>query len=264
MSDDHEFYIGWQEEMPKKNKSFLKKIITALFVAIPILTFLVVWFQKPFNQHQFEFGTLTEVTGTYYDAPLPILIADNGVLPEEHSSNILLVGYGKFGARGIMNAIEEKNSALHGKKITLSGTLIYGDGKTLMELTDEANSLIKIDPQPSNTAPLASKVDINIKGEILDPKCYFGVMKPGEGKVHKSCAIRCISGGIPPVLKYKTDDPKNPFRYYLVLDESGQEINKEILPFVAEQVIAQGKTHQWMDWDFLYVNLDQLKLAKGE
>lgn len=24
-------------------------------------------------------------------------------------------------------------------------------------------------------------------------------MKPGEGKAHRACAIRCIAGGIPPV-----------------------------------------------------------------
>ena len=42
---------------------------------------------------------------------------------------------------------------------------------------------------------------MDVKGEIVDPKCFFGVMKPGEGKPHKDCAIRCILGGIPPVLK---------------------------------------------------------------
>ena len=26
-------------------------------------------------------------------------------------------------------------------------------------------------------------------------------MNPGEGKVHRDCAVRCISGGIPPALR---------------------------------------------------------------
>ena len=28
--------------------------------------------------------------------------------------------------------------------------------------------------------------------------CFLGVMKPGRSKPHRACAVRCISGGIPP------------------------------------------------------------------
>jgi hypothetical protein len=38
----------------------------------------------------------------------------------------------------------------------------------------------------------------NLRGEIVDTKCYLGVMTPGEDKVHRGCAVRCISRGVPP------------------------------------------------------------------
>jgi hypothetical protein len=43
-------------------------------------------------------------------------------------------------------------------------------------------------------------------GEIVDSKCYLGVMNPGALIPHRACAIRCISGGIPPVLLVRQSD----------------------------------------------------------
>lgn len=261
MSKKEDFYIGWQENMPASNSSFLRKRLIPLFVGIPILVFLFVFFQKPYNAHFFEFGNVKEITGTYFHSPFPVLVADAGTLPENLAKEILLVGYGKFGAKGIMETIQANNENLHGKKITLSGTLIHGDNKTLMELTNEANSLIRIDdgkarPAERTLAPTA----ITVQGEILDPKCYFGVMKPAIGKIHKSCAIRCISGGIPPVFRNETGDAQRPYDYYLMVDKNGKTINQHVLPFVAEQVSLEGTTNAINNWKILYVDIGQLEM----
>ena len=261
MSDKNEFYIGWKNEIPKESKSLLKKILIPLFVFIPILFFVIVLLQKPFNNHFFEFGQTSEITGTYFHSPFPMLIADDQMIKEGLSKDILLVGYGKFGAAGTMKSIQEKSGDLNGKKITLQGTLTYGDGKTLLELTQEGASLVKIENQSVANSPLNTPTAISVQGEIIDPKCYFGVMKPGEGKVHKSCAIRCISGGIPPVLRHETGDTKTPYHYYLLVDQKGNDINKNILPFVAEQVSISGMTNSFSSWDILYIDVDDLKLV---
>ncbi len=263
MREEKDFYIGWKEEVPPENASFLKKILILLFILIPILVFAVVFFQKPFNNFKFEFGKTTSITGTYYENPIPILIADKGMLADSLSHDIILVGYGKFGAKGIIKNIEKDKGSLNGKKITLEGTLIYGDGKTLLELTAAEKALKEVLNMPTKK-PLAKLMtkDISLAGEIIDPKCYFGVMKPGEGKIHKSCAIRCISGGIPPVLKTKNKQNLN--QYYLLLDQSGQAINKQVLPFVAEQITISGKTNQVSNWDVLYINIDELKIIQNQ
>jgi hypothetical protein len=41
---------------------------------------------------------------------------------------------------------------------------------------------------------------IEVRGEIVDSKCFLGVMVPGSGKTHKDCASLCLRGGIPPAL----------------------------------------------------------------
>jgi len=36
------------------------------------------------------------------------------------------------------------------------------------------------------TPPKEMISKMTLQGEIIDPKCYFGVMKPGKGKIHRS------------------------------------------------------------------------------
>ena len=62
-----------------------------------------------------------------------------------------------------------------------------------------------------------------LRGEIVDIKCYLGVMKPAHGKPHRSCAARCISGGIPPVLMVKDRDGDTNY-LLLVSAEFGQTL----------------------------------------
>ncbi len=263
MKNNKDFYIGWQEKMPDATRAFLKKVVWGCLAILLLLAFVVVALQKPFSSHVFEFGQVKQFSGTYLKAPLPMLLADPGQVPAAYSDNILLVGYGKFGARGIMENIEKAQGNLSGQQITLAGTLIYGDGKTLLELTDQEAAFIGKNKNPGIPPPTLSAFEtISLEGEILDPKCYFGVMKPGEGKIHKSCAIRCISGGIPPVFRPVKNNPSDEYRYFLLLDETGAALNHDILPFVAEQVQIDGKASKLLDWDVLYVNRNQIQLKK--
>lgn len=75
-------------------------------------------------------------------------------------------------------------------------------------------------------------------------------MKPAEGKVHKSCAIRCVSGGIPPVFRVKTEGKNT---YYVLRGAEGEPINKEILPFIGEPVSLNGEASEENGWGVLKV-----------
>ena len=263
MKKEKPFYIGWQDKMPEEHKSTVKKFIILVFVALPILAFSIIYAQRGFNNHQFELGKSTELTGIYHGTPVPTLEVLRSEMKAELSNHVLLVGYGKFGAEGIMENIAKQKGNLDGKRITLNGTLIYGDGKTVLELSKKSKSLVAIhediintnDGKQNSTFPLN-----DVTGEIVDPKCYFGVMKPGEGKIHKSCAIRCISGGIPPVLKTKTDQNKN--EYYILLGEKGEKINHQILDKIAEKVTVSGVTTQLHGWNYLYLNPELVKIIR--
>jgi hypothetical protein len=92
---------------------------------------------------------------------------------------------------------------------------------------------------------------ITLRGEIIDPKCYLGAMKPGGGKTHKACAMRCVSGGIPPMLVTRDGDGGETF-YLLVLPD-GCAANEAAYPFLGDRVELQGRLEQQDDMLILKV-----------
>jgi hypothetical protein len=111
--------------------------------------------------------------------------------------------------------------------------------------------MIELVPNSIRAVPLLSdeaagqtarEIDLGvftIVGEIVDTKCYFGVMNPGKGKVHKDCAVRCISGGIPPALLVRSQDGES--TVFLLVGADGRQLHGEILNKVGEPVEIQGR-----------------------
>ena len=254
-----EYYIGWNDKIPDRNKKALKKILIPTFVLIPVIAFVLVFFTKPFTDHTFELGSVKEFTGVYFGKPFPVLFLDKGQFPKGFDPYAMLVGYGKSGATGLIHSIESFQGSLSGKKIKIQGTLIYGDGKILIELTKKENSLLDIlNHNKRQSQELLKAKNVELKGEILDPKCWFGAMKPAEGKVHKSCAIRCISGGIPPVFRTH-DGSRN--TYYVLKGEKGRDISREILQYIGEPLLISGKVFKQNGWQIININPKEIKHA---
>jgi hypothetical protein len=253
--EDGAFYIGWMPKAPKTFAKHVKKVLLILFPVALIIAYLLSTSQKKFSTANFEYGKLTEVKGIYYNKPVPMLkVFDKNNL----SMTILLVGYGKHGAEtAIMELEKAKGISLNGKEVTLKGTLIYGDGKTLLQIDKNDDPIVNIGA--GSTFQLQQK-DLGtqtISGEIIDPKCYFGVMKPGEGKVHRDCAIRCILGGIPPVLHVQNE--KGESNYYLIVGPNGEKINEAVQDIVAEPVSIEARVMQQDDWIILYTGKENIK-----
>ena len=80
---------------------------------------------------------------------------------------------------------------------------------------------------------------VTLRGEIVDSKCYLGVMNPGNGKVHRDCAVRCISGGAPPA--FVALDAEGDSRVLLLVGSDGRQLNREVLSFVAEPIEVSGE-----------------------
>lgn len=250
-----EFYIGWMAKAPKSFAKHVKKVLIVLFPFVLIIGYLLSTKQKKFSTTNFEFGKTTEVKGVYYNKPVPILkVFDKNNL----SITMPLVGYGKHGAEtAIVELEKEKGTSLNGKEVTLKGTLIYGDGKVLLQIDKNDNPIVNIGAE--STTQLQEKELGNqvIRGEIIDPKCYFGVMKPGEGKVHRDCAIRCILGGIPPVLHVQNG--KGESNYYLIVGPNGEKMNEAVQDVVAEPVSIEARVVQQDDWIILYTGKEGIK-----
>ena len=255
--EDPGFYIGWMPNAPSGLAKHLRKTIVILLPFVLLVAGMLALIQKKFGTGNFEFGILTEVKGVYFSAPFPGIKVINGkdIFGNISYVTIPLIGYGKFGAESALAAIEkEKKISLNGKQVTMKGTLLYNDGKLLMQIDANDHFLSVLGSEAdSSLRPIAQDLGIQtISGEIIDPKCFFGVMKPGEGKPHKDCAIRCILGGIAPLLKV-TDRMGNK-NYYLIAGSQGEKMNESVKDFVAEPVMINARVVKYDDWIILYVS----------
>jgi hypothetical protein len=146
----------------------------------------------------------------------------------------------------------EAGKPLENREITLRGQLMYGDGKVIMQIDKKEKPLLNVSMNEKGKSSPIDLGNLSFSGEIVDPKCYFGVMKPGEGKAHKDCAIRCILGGIPPVLAITN---KNGARNYVLLTSSNSKrINEWAQDFVAVPSEVSGHAVQIDNWIVLQVN----------
>ena len=234
--------------MPERNKKALRFLLTPLFLLLPLVVYVIVALETPFNDHHFELGTIREFEGVYFNDPQPVLVLNAAHVPAGYDREALLVGYGKFGAASTMAQVMERTGPLQGREIQLRGTLLYGDEKIVIELTEGEASVLGEPSRRMHPVQLTKPKPIRLQGEIIDPKCWFGAMKPGEGKVHKSCAIRCISGGIPPVLKVKQN---NSTIYYILEGSPDERVNESLLEFVAEPIEVSGNTYYQNGWNVL-------------
>jgi hypothetical protein len=94
-------------------------------------------------------------------------------------------------------------------------------------------------PPPGPPAPPIRLGHRTIRGEILDSKCWLGVMKPASGTVHRGCATRCLSGGIPPLVI--VDDPTIPSPQVLLLDRHGAPAGEWFKRHVGGTVTLRGE-----------------------
>jgi hypothetical protein len=97
-----------------------------------------------------------------------------------------------------------------------------------------------------------------LRGEIIDPKCYLGAMKPGGGKTHRACATLCIRGGIPPMLVVRGSDASETF--YLLTDPQGGPIVEPLVPYIGEPVRISGEVVQ--EEDLLIFRVDPASIGR--
>lgn len=252
-----EFYIGWQPKAPDSYRKYVRWAIMAVTVLVIGAGFSSALLQKRFSSSKFEYGQLTEVTGIYQQYPVPSLkvVSKEDAFGNTTYITMPLVGYGKSGADGVIADLEKENNlTLDKKQVTFHGTLIYNDGKTILQIDKNDHPLIKAGDEEQANPVVTNLGEVELTGEILDPKCYFGVMKPGMGKPHRDCAVRCIEGGISPVFYVRNE--KGETDYYLIVGANGEKINDKLKDYIAEPVTVKAKAVKYDDWIVLYLDKD--------
>ena len=225
----NDFYVGYVPKAPTTLARFVRNVILALgLLAITAALVLVVG-QMPFANSAFEYGKLRSFEGVVVTRPFPaLLVARPGdVGQQDKYSRYLLVAPGKHGADDLV-------ASFGGQHVRLQGQLIYREGETMVEITP--GSIAVADTAPAIQETTRDLGTVTVTGEIVDSKCYLGVMNPGQGKVHRDCAARCLSGGIPPI--FITTDGRQQF---LLVGADGRALDRDALrEFIAEPITIRG------------------------
>lgn len=232
-------------------------MMVVCFAVALVLPLILGTSQRLISQSAFEWGTTRRFNGILQIQPYPHLLVrrpgKTGQLPRW--STYYLVAPWKFGLN------REALAPLDGKTVTLKGTLIYRGNQTMIETkpewmqADENNATSQAPDgtersatTPTNASPLTVPQPLGrqtLVGEIVDSKCFFGVMNPGQLTPHRACAIRCISGGVPPVLLVRKKDGSA--MYLLLVSPDGRPVNQQILDKVAEPVEITGEVERQGD-----------------
>jgi hypothetical protein len=228
------FYIGYQSQAPVALRRWLRLVVVALLtLAIGMALLFAFGFQRlPLSV--FEFGVEREYVGVIRAQPYPsLLVMRDNKLEQHWLEQYWLVGQGKHAA---------DVSAFTGQTVRLRGALITRDGLRMLEV----NSLERLNDSSSAALPTESLGRFTFTGEIVDSKCYLGVMNPGHTKPHRECAVRCISGGIPPL--FIARDAHGQEIALQLADASGQQVNQQILDYVAEPITITGEVSRQGEW----------------
>lgn len=238
-----EFYIGWQEKAPQQTAKIVRSAVICFLLVAVVIAAVIGFSQQLIGRSVFEWGKVKEFSGVLKASPVPHLVfADDAT-----TRFYYLVRPWKFGFD------PELAAKFDGQQVTLRGTLIYRDDQAMIEVergsvelgrrassrdpvvSNESGARVNLRP-PDEIVSLGEQTFV---GEIVDSKCFLGVMNPGQLKPHRACAVRCISGGVPPVLLVREVD--GTARYLLLVSRDGKPVNQKVLELVAKPVRITGE-----------------------
>lgn len=232
MNDD--FYIGWEDKAPASYGRLTRRLV-AVVLALTLLAALgFAASQRLIGTAFFEWGDVKEFTGVLRATPYPHLVLD-GSRSNTASAAITapLVAPFKFGVTC------EAICGFDGQRVNLRATRIHRDDQLMLEVEPNSVKLADGMGATNEARRIVSLGHHTFRGEIVDSKCWMGVMNPGVLATHRACAVRCISGGIPPMLLVRraNDRPLN----LLLVSTNDQPVNAAVLDFITEPVSVAGE-----------------------
>jgi hypothetical protein len=237
-----EFFIGYAPPMPPRLARFVTRVVIALTCAVVVWAVVVAAGHVPLDAGAFEFGHPASFSGTIVEHPYPALRLDGVNAGAEPWA--LLVAPGKHGAEALVRGLD-------GRHLTLRGTRIERGAHTMIEV--EPASLSVVNQHAASSAigsaePLreSDEAQIELIGEIVDAKCFLGVMVPGAGKTHKECASLCLRGGIPPALHVQ--DRNGQSSLLLMTGPRGEPIGTAALRAAGEAISIRGTIARQGNW----------------
>jgi hypothetical protein len=242
MSDD--FYIGYNARMAPGLARRIR-VVTAILLAVTVLLPLVLLAaQRRAAEGIFEFGHTRVVEGRLVEFPYPALEADG---PGQGS--YWLVAPGKHGASALVRGLD-------GRRVRVSGMLIERDGVKMLQIVPNQLETLNLTPDPRPSAPVRMG-PLRVVGELVDTKCHLGVMKPGEGPLHRDCAVRCLLGAVPPMIA-----EHGTRRRFALIREDGRPFVSNAVALAGRPLIIRGTLMSQGPRRFLAVGLDDVEVVR--
>ena len=245
-----EFYVGYLKT-PSGIKRGLLVLVPLLLVSMVVVAALVPAEQDDPGTGTWDLDTTTELTGVVLAEPYPqVLVAQDG----GGVRTVLLASQVKSG-------VHDRVTEISGQTATVRGNLIERDGRALMTLLDDASGVEAASALGGTALPTPQATGrFELTGQIIDPKCYLGAMKPGEGKIHKACATLCIKGGVPPM--FMTRDADDQRTLYLLTGANGEAVFDSIERYIADPITAEGVIER--HGDLAWFKIDAATIARLE
>jgi hypothetical protein len=237
MPEPDPHFVGWLP-MPRPLTRFLAPVAVGLVVGAGVLAGVIAFSQRSPGTGQWE-EQPTALVGVVYAQPYAMLRVPGAAGPE----TVLLVEEGKFGAK-------ERVRPFDGRAVRVTGRLLHRDGMRLLELTAEEEGIRRAEMPADRRSALERPAptplgQVTLAGEIIDPKCHLGGMKPGGGRTHKGCALLCLRGGVPPMFVSRGDD--GAAVYHLLTDPDGGPLSPALFDRVGERVSLTAEAELWGD-----------------
>lgn len=249
--DQDAFYVGYLP-LPRAMRPFVRGI-TALLALVAIgVGVALATAQPPAGDGSWAAEPVL-LEGVLTADPYPMLHAPD---PDQRDRNRawLLVGSGKTGTRprteAALDGAPQKRVRVHGQPLRRRGqrALSLVDGDSAIEVLGDAEP-------PKREAGEA----VTVVGEIIDPKCWLGAMRPGSGLVHRACASLCIRGGIPPC--FVGGPAGQQPRFYVITDRDGRPCNEAVADLCGVLVTMQATTESFGAAELLRTDVKTIAAA---
>lgn len=228
---DDDFFIGWGTT-PAVDRRFLLLASLGLVAAGAATSAWIASEQAPPGNGTWNPDDERDWSGELVRAPYPMLRtrALDGT-----PRTAYLVSSNKLGVQNRLGPYADG-------PVVVRGSLIARGSNAMIAVAD-SDTWLRPSPQSvgeglTGWVPV-EQGRVSFAGEILDSKCWFGAMQPGQGKQHKACAALCIRGGLPPVF-CPQDLCGSATAAPLITDADGKAHGPDLLPLVADPVLASG------------------------
>lgn len=241
-----EFYVGYLP-LPKGLKGTVVALVIVLAALIAFDAWLVATLQPDAGDGRWA-DTPSTFEGTLTRDPYPMLRVDKAGATKTY----LVVSDEKRGAEAALAQFP------NGASVKLEGFEIERAAVGMIQLA--ATQMAATGAPRVADAPREIHGRITVKGEIVDSKCWLGVMRPGDGHIHKGCASVCILGGIPPM--FVTRAAGVPAVMLLTRADGSAVPPAQILDHVADSVSLSGIVEKRGDLTVFKADLDSLKRSE--